>query len=121
MHRGHVRDPVDELDEMATEVRVPGVAVDEARPRDAGGHCEVDRDCPQSGEMRRSAGERIPWLVGDDRRLPVGRPRRAPGVHGHPDEMRELPREVLDVHPGAAVDLRRVLAGEEGDFERLRL
>jgi hypothetical protein len=97
------------------------MAVDEAQPLDAGRHREVDRHRTQSSEMRRSAGERIPWLVGDDRRLRVGRPRRAPGVHGHPDEMRELPREVLDVHPGAAVDVRRVLAGEEGDFERLRL
>ena len=31
------------------------------------------------------------------------------------DEPRELAREVLDVHAGAAVDLRRVLAGQQRD------
>ena len=36
-------------------------------------------------------------------------------MHRHVDEPGELPREVLDVDARAAVDVRRVLAGEERD------
>jgi hypothetical protein len=38
-------------------------------------------------------------------------------VDGHVDEPRQLTGEVLDVDARAAVDVRRVLAGEERDAE----
>ena len=89
-------------------------------PSVAGGHREVDRDGPERGERGRAPGERLPRLVRDDARRGAGRPRRAPAVDGHVDELRELAREVLDVDARAAVDVRRVLAGEEGRANRVR-
>ena len=84
-------------------------------PSRAGRHREVDRHRPQRGEVRRLAAERVPRrgrrATGGRAPRPVG----APAVDVDVDELRELAREVLDVHAGAAVDVRRVLAREEGD------
>jgi hypothetical protein len=51
----------------------------------------------------------------NDARPPVGGTLAAEAVHRHIDDVRELPREVLDVHAGAAVHLGRVLACAERD------
>ena len=109
--------PWTQLGQVAAEVRVPGVAVDEVRALDAGGHRQVDRERLQRRRVRLAprrarprAGTRRPAA-----RRPAGRAVGAPAVDGHLDEPRELAREVLDVDAGAAVDLGRVLAREERD------
>ena len=120
MHGRDVRDLVDELAEVAAEVRVPGVAVGEVGVLRAGGHREVDRHrarAPPCTARSRPARPRA------RRRRPSGAsagPGRAPAVDGHVDEPVELPREVLDVHARAAVDVRRVLAGQERDADAQR-
>ena len=101
------------------EVRVPGVAVDERR--------RPPRRRPSPGRPRspRSAAS---VRLGRRARPTAGRRRpaaRESPVAARPSSARsrrragELPREVLDVHAGAAVDLGRVLAGEQSDL-RLR-
>ena len=44
--------------------------------------------------------------------------RRAEAVHPHVGEPAQVPGQVLDVHAGAAVHLRRVLPGEQVDAQR---
>ena len=79
-----VRHVVHELREMAAEVRVPGVAVDDVGALGARGHREVDRHRAQRREVRRLAAERVPGAVGVDlgraaRRAAGRRPRRGRG------------------------------------------
>ena len=115
VHRGDVRHAVNELREVPGEVCVPGVAVDEVGITEGGGHREVDRDRAESGAKRLGPRELLPCLVCDDRGPHAVRSRLAEAVDGHVDEPVELACQVLDVDARAAVDVRWVLAGEEGD------
>ena len=117
VHRRDVRDPVDELREVAAEVRVPGVAVDELGARRPGGHREIDRERLERRGVRLRPGERLPGPVRDDGRAAGdGRAVLAPAVHRHLGTAGELAGEVLDVDAGAAVDVGRVLAREQRDL-----
>jgi hypothetical protein len=51
----------------------------------------------------------------DDLRLLAGRPLAAPAMDRNIDELRELPREILHMHARAAVDVRRIFAGQKCD------
>ena len=101
-----------ELGQVAAEVRVPGVAVDEVGALGAGGHRQVDRHRAQRGQRaaRRPASASHGWW------------RDGAGARSAPQQCTststsaaQLAREVLDVHAGAAVDLGRVLAREQRD------
>ena len=79
-----------------------------SQPADAGGHRQVGGE---DAQRRVGAGE--PRVV-----LGVGggaRPRRAQAVHVDVDEPAQLADEEVDVHAGAAVDVGRVLPGEDAD------
>jgi len=104
VRRRDVRDAVVELGEVAGEVRVPRVRVDDLRACDAGRHRQVDGHRLERGVSL----QRLPGAVG----LRVG-PVGAEAVHGQLDEVAQLAREVFDVHAGAAVDLGRVFAREQ--------
>jgi len=71
-------DPVDELGEMPAEVRVPGVAVDEGLAPRRRPHREVDRDSRRAARCG-GAPASASTALRDDRGLPLGGPRRAPG------------------------------------------
>ena len=110
VHGRDVRDRVDQLRQVAAEVRVPGVAVDEVAPSTPAAivrSIETARSAARCGAPPASASH---GSCATTRRLPVGGPRLAPAVHGDVDELRELAGEVLDVHARAAVDVGRVLA-----------
>ena len=66
---------------------------------------DIARSAASSGA---GAGQRVPRLVADGAGA-VG----APGVDVDLDQVAQLARQVLDVHAGPAVDVRRVLAREE--------
>src|SRR2546428_628610 len=69
---------------------------------------------PRRGRRGPVRGEPLPVAVCQGGR-PVARGTVcAPAVHGDVKEPLQLPRQVLDVHAGAAVDVRRVLAGQHG-------
>jgi len=110
---GDVRHVVGEPGQVPREVRVPGVAVHHLGARGRRGHREVDRHGPQRGQVRLLSFQRLPRPMGHDTlaRRGVG----GPIVHRDLLQPRQLAGEVLDVHAGAAVDLRRVLAGEQRD------
>ena len=107
-----MRDAVRELGQVPGEVGVPGVAVDEVGALDAGGHREVDRHRLQRGACGRAASAVPRPVARRGRRRAVARPSSARRGRR---SARELARQVLDVHARAAVDLRRVLAGEQRD------
>ena len=64
VHGRDMGDAVDQLGQVAGELGVPGVAVDELGVRHAGRHQQIDRDGLQGGEVRRVTGQRIPGPVG---------------------------------------------------------
>ena len=68
-----------------------------------------------AGEVGRLAAQRVPRLVADRGAVRSA----APGVDVDVLEACELAREVLDVDAGAAVDVGRVLAGEQREPSRL--
>jgi len=115
---GHdVGNAVQEFGEVPGEVGVPGVAVDEVDALQGRGHGQVDGEDPQ-GRLR------LPGRVrGRDRDGPDpqpgagwgGRARGAEAPHLHLDLPGQLAREVFDVDAGTAVDLGRVLAGQQAD------
>ena len=93
VHGDDVRDVVHELGQVAAEVRVPGVAVDEVGVGRARGHRQVDRHRAQRGELGRRAVQRVPRLVADRRPS-----RSAPQAWTSTSiELAQLAREVLDV------------------------
>src|ERR1700735_968363 len=103
-----MRDPVPERGRGPGRVRVPGVRVP---PRRAGRplrHRQVLGENPQH-----RVRQRVPRPV-RDRPGPVG----PLAVHGQVDKAgrRQRPGQVLHVHPGPAVDVRRVLAGQQRDL-----
>ena len=95
------------------------------RPRFAYQVCECTSEAPpRSAAIARSAD--IAWSAGS-RRLELVHGRnaervRAVGAHAahlELDQLAKLAREVLDVHAGAAVDLRRILPGHQDGLHRL--
>ena len=109
-----MRDAVGELREVAGEVRVPGVRVHEVGALDAARHGEVDR---HRRAAPRASGA-VPASASHARTCPttplaVARPPKqwTSSVH----EPRQLAREVLDVHAGAAVDVGRELPRQQRD------
>ncbi len=105
VRRDDVRHLMQELGHVATEVRVPGVRVHDVGAVELGRHREVDRHRLQ---RRAGATEGVPR--GEGERTGA---RRAEAADLEVDQLRELARQVLDVHPGAAVHVRRVFAREE--------
>ena len=112
VHGGDVRDAVHELGQVAAEVRVPGVAVDEVGA--------ARRRRPSSGRSTSRAARRARARRRPARPTPRGRwrrrGRRPSACTVDVVERAQLAREVLDVHARPAVDLRRVLAREQRDL-----
>ncbi len=91
------------------------MAVHDVGARAPRGHLEVHAQGPQGGV---GAGQPGRIGVGDDARLVVRRRARRPeAVHPYVCVGTQVPDQVLDVHPGAAVHIRRVLPGEQVDAE----
>ena len=102
MHGDHVRDVVDQLGQVAGEVGVPGVAVDQVGALDPGRDRQVDRDGPQRAQvrptppMRPRAGRRSPGRPAaaaaarrsSGRRGRPGGPARGPGTRRAPRHRR---------------------------------
>ena len=72
-------------------------------------HRQVDRQRAQRRELGRVAGQRVP------RRGAATSARSPHACTVDVLEGAQLARQVLDVHARAAVDVRRVLAGEQRD------
>ena len=80
-----VGDAVEQLGQVAAEVGVPGVAVDQVGPGHAGGHEQVDRHGAQGGALRAAAGQRVPRAVGRRHQVAPGRgARRSSGPRRRP-------------------------------------
>ena len=126
--RHHVRDAIQELGQVAGEVRVPRVAVGDPRALHPSSHRQVDGHRLERPGVRRRPGKLGPRLIaqhpGTARRC-----RRAPMAEAanlERDALGQLPREVVDVHPSPTVDGGRVLPsqddnGEGGGIHRARL
>src|SRR5216683_7634949 len=104
-----MRDPVQGSRQVTGQARVPGVRVHHIGRGDRGGHRQVGRDSLQRGV---GVAEPIPRAV-RDRVWPVG----PLAVHGQVDQVAQFPGQVLHVHAGAAIDLGRVLPGQQGDVD----
>ncbi len=105
----HMRDVVEQLGQMAAEVGVPGVAVDQVDALDVGRHPQADRHGAQgrSVPVRRNLS---PGLVAGDHQL-----RLAGGAEAEDrqvDQPGQLPAEILDMDAGAPVHLGRKLPGQ---------
>ena len=107
----HVRHAVQQLGDVPGEVGVPGVGVHQVGAR--------ARRRPSPGRRRACAAPALaPASAGRVRRsavTPGSSARRAEAVHPDVGQPAQLAGEVLDVHPRAAVDLGRVLPGEQVD------
>jgi hypothetical protein len=107
-----VRDPAEQPAEVTGEVRVPGVGVDEVGAGEGVDHLEVHAERPDRsvrvGQLRQVgvAGDR-------DAAGAVLGPGSVERVHPDVDPAAEDARELGDVHAGAAVDVGRVLAGNQ--------
>ena len=109
MGRDDVRRVLQKLGDVAGEVRVPGVRVQDVGVARRGRHRQVGRHGEQGG-IRADLEQRRAGEVREDTRLLAG---LAEAMHLDVDQPAKLTREVLDMHPGPAVDLGWVLAGEE--------
>ena len=58
-----MRQLVEDLGQVAAEIGVPGVAMDQVSALDVLGHAEIDRNRPQ-GRPFPVLGQRVPGLVG---------------------------------------------------------
>jgi hypothetical protein len=104
-----VRHAVQDLGQVATHVGVPRVRVGEVDPAEPRDHRQVDAQRLQRGVGVPQAGRD---LVRDRLGLVA---RRAEAVHLDVDDLPQRRHQVADVHAGAPVDVRGVLAGEQTD------
>jgi hypothetical protein len=88
--------------------------VDDLGPLQGGRHRQVRRHRLKGPQVRRGAGQRFPRLVGDDGFAGAS---GAEAVNGKFDHPGQLGGHVLGVDAGAAVDVGRELAGEEGRLQ----
>src|SRR5215472_19233935 len=109
MHRHDVRDAVQGGRKMAGQVGVPGMRVHDICLGHCRRHGQVGGDGPERGVR---VVEVLPRRV-RDRAEPVG----SLAVHGEADQVSKLARQILHVHAGAAVDLRRVFPGQQRDAD----
>src|ERR1017187_5413538 len=107
MRGDDVRHAVQEGSQVARQVGVPGVRVHQVGGADSSGHRQIGGDRLQ-GLVRPI--EQFPGLVRDG-----ASPVRALAVHRQVDEAAEFPGQIGDMHSGAAVHLRRVLARQQRD------
>ena len=107
----HVRHAVQQRGEVAGEVGVPGVGVDQVRAGAAVGDREVDAE---GAQRRVGVGELGEVGVGRGQRLLTRRAERVhPGLEvGQPAQRTD---QLGHVHPRAAVDLRGVLLAQDVD------
>jgi len=91
---------------MAGHVGVPGVRMDQVHIARGRRHRQANRQGGQ-GRVR---------LCDRGRRSVSGRsgPVATEGVHVHLDQLAQLADEVVEVDPGAAVDVRREFSGRDG-------
>jgi len=102
-----VRDPVQEPADVAREVGVPGVGVDDVDPGRGVHHLEIDAERLDGG-VGAQQGARDGMGDGVGSRLPEA-------VDVDLDLAPQLGDEVLDVHSCSAVDVRWPLAGQHSD------
>ena len=110
----HERDAVGELGEDPAEVGVPRVAVDDVG-RDGLGN-EPDRTTERSEhgpQLLRGSRQVMGDREAADLQRALARVLRAEGPDVDVDELRQLACQVLDVDARAAVDVRRVLVGQD--------
>ena len=99
---------VEQLRPVAAHVGVPRVGVDDVAPCRLIGHRQVGCQRPQ-----RRVGvdeQRVVLRVGGGARAGV-----AHAVHVDVGELHQLTHEEVDVDAGAAVDIGRILAGQDPD------
>ena len=112
-------DAVGELGHDAAEVRVPGVAVDDVSVDRVGHEGEIAVEGAEEGAQRLGrgiqpeSGRIAPYL---QRRPGLILLAERPDVDV--DEPGQLTYQVLDVNAGAAVDVRRVLVGQDEGLHR---
>src|SRR5206468_2840474 len=107
--RGDVGGAVQELRQVPGEVHVPGVAVDERRLFQAGGHGQVHRHGLQRRQVGRLTGQTVPRLEGANGQGYIRGAGLSEPSHLDGDALGQLSRKVFDVDAGPAVDVRRVL------------
>ncbi len=103
MGGGHVGNAVQQLRQVAGQVRVPGVAVDQVGVPDACRHRQVYRHRLECGREARLTAQRRPGLVG--RRHQWGLARLTKAVHPHVDGAGQLPGQIFNVHTRSPVHL----------------
>ena len=108
----HMGDRPHELRQVTSEVCVPRVAVHDVDALHSCRHREIDRHGLQRGCLGLRFRQGVPRLMVRDSRLVAG---GAPAVDRDLGQPAKLSREVLDVSARTAVDLGRVLTGEDGD------
>ena len=117
--------PSELLDETAGQVRVPGVAVDDVDGVERAGHGEVaDQSVHELAVTRVARGEGAVAADTADAEIVLARDLVAEGQHldsmAAVVEPGQFARQVLDVNTGAAVDVRRVLVGQDGNVHGFR-
>jgi len=100
-----VRDAVEQAGQVPGHVGVPRVRVRHRGVAEGRGHLEVDAEGLQGGiGVGQPRGDRVRRGVGA---------RLAEALHVDLDQPPELGNEVLHVHAGTAIDVRRPLTGED--------
>jgi hypothetical protein len=110
-----VRHAVQQLGDVAGEVRVPGVTVHDVGAAGAAGAGRHRQVHAHGAQRRVGAGQFGRFRVRRDARFVAF---AAEAVHPDVRERPQIPGQVLQVDTGAAVHLRRVLPGEQVDAER---
>jgi hypothetical protein len=105
----------------AGHVGVPGVAVDHLGVEPVLGHRQRAGEGVHGADEARVRAARglVPLPVAADGEVALVRALVAEAPHFDPDQLRQRGAQVLHVDTGAAVDVRRVLLGEQGDLAQL--
>ena len=122
MDAEHERDVPEPAREQAAHVGVPGVAVDDVGIDRVLGHGQrAVKGIERAGKARVGIGLRLgPGRVAADGEHWGVAPLLAKAAHLDRDPSCERPAQILDVDAGAAVDVWRVLVGEQRRFPDLR-